>query len=136
MATIEVIPSPDTDATVRRPRLALWATSAICSFLAFISIVGSLMFSFTLGTVAGYLGGVVLILGGIGLAFCGVALHRGGRGVYRLAVGLAAAELAWCSYKVFIYGETESTLFFVLAVALAALLALPSVRRFALRSGS
>src|SRR4051812_36002670 len=114
----------------RKPRIAIYSVCAIFTFLAFISIVGSLLFSYPLGGLVGYTSGICLDIGGVGMAYCAYKLPRREWATYKLAVGLMVAEFAWCFYKVFIYHETESTMFFVAAVLALVLLVSGPVRRY------
>src|SRR3954469_21390253 len=116
--------------TARNPRVAIYSICAIFTFLALISIVGSMLFSYPLGGFLGYTCGILLDIGGVGMAYCAYKLPRGRWSTYKLAVGRRGAEFGWSFYKVFIYHESEGTLFFAVTVIALLLLASGPVRRF------
>ena len=98
-------------------------------FLALVSMAGAFVFSFSRGDIAGYAFGAVLIVFGLGFAYTALRLGRPTPALYRLALGLAVLEVVWSFYKVFIYGEPETTLMLVLSAAATAILLIPSVSR-------
>ena len=114
----------------KRPWLVLVPLMAIFGFLAFISIVGSFLFSYPLGGLLGYTSGVLLDIGGVLMVICALRLPRGEPGIYKLAVGVMTAEVLWSFYKVFIYGEHESSVFLAASVAAWLLLRSRSLRRY------
>jgi hypothetical protein len=116
--------------TVRKPRVALYTICVIFGFLSFISIVGSMLFSYPLGGFLGYSTGIMLDIGGVLMAYTAYKLPRGGWNIYKLAVGLMLAEFGWSVYKVFIYHESESQVFFVANVIALVLLLTGPVRRY------
>src|SRR4051795_10286153 len=85
----------ETQRTNRKPRVAIYSICAIFTFLAFISIVGSMLFSYPLGGFLGYTCGILLDTGGVGMAYCASKLPRGRWSTYKLAVGLMVAEFGW-----------------------------------------
>jgi hypothetical protein len=116
--------------SVRKPRAELVALTAIHMFLAFISIVGSFLFSYPLGGIEGWTYGIGLDVAGVLMIVAAWNLPKGSVSVIKLARSLMIAEFAWCTYKVFIYGETESGLFFVASTVALILLFSGRVRRY------
>ena len=124
----------------KKPWLVLVPLTALFGFLAFISIVGSFLFSYPLGGLLGYGSGVALDVAGVLMVICALRLHQGEAGIYKLAVGVMSAEVLWSFYKVVIYGEHESSLFLAASVAAWILLRSRRLRRYvgpgaAFRSG-
>lgn len=113
-----------------KPWPVLVPVSALFGFLAFISIVGSFLFSYPLGGLLGYGTGVALDAGGVLMVICALRLHRGEPGIYKLAVVVMSAEVLWSFYKVVIYGEHESSLFLAAAVTAWLLLRTRRMRRY------
>lgn len=118
------------DAPARRVPFALRFLLVPFAFAVFIKIAGSFIFSFSTGTLEGYVFGSVLVAAGLLYLFLMFRLHRGEPVIWRTAVGLVAVDIVWNVYKVFFYGETESIGIFAGALVSIALLWLPSVRRF------
>jgi len=117
-------------AQTKKPMVTLCITSALFAFLTFICIVGSLLFSYPLGGIVGWSTGIGLDIAGVLMAYCAFKLPAGEVKAYRVGLGVMAAFFCWSFYKVFIYHESESTLFFVVTVVAIVLLLRPSVRRY------
>jgi hypothetical protein len=121
--------TPSTAAPARVP-LALRLVLIPFAIAVFVKIAGSFIFSFSTGTLEGYVFGSVLITVGLLYLFLMFRIHRGEPTMWKTAVGLVALDIAWSVYKVFPYGETESLPILVAAVVSMVLLLLPSVRTF------
>jgi hypothetical protein len=124
--------APSTSATAQRERVPLPLRLVLIPFAmaVFVKIVGSFIFSFSTGSVEGYVFGSVLVAVGLLYLFLMFRIHRGEPTMWKTAVGLVAVDIAWNVYKVFPYGETESTPILAAAVVSMVLLLLPSVRAF------
>ncbi len=96
----------------------------------FIKVVGSFLFSFSTGTLEGYVLGTVLVAAGLLYLFLLFRLPRGEAVMWRTAVGLVAVDIVWNIYKVFFFGEAESIPIFGSTLMSMALLLSPPVRRF------
>jgi len=112
------------------PKVELYVSTAILCLLAFLSIVGAFLFSFPLGGIIGWCTGIPLLIGGTLMVVAAYNLPLGKTWAIRLGRYLMAAEFAWSFYKLFIYGESESGMFFVLCVVAGLLLLSPRVRRY------
>lgn len=113
-----------------RVPLALRLVLIPFAFAVFVKIVGSFIFSFSTGTLEGYVFGSVLVAAGLIYLFLMFRIHRGEPVMWKTAVGLVAADIVWSIYKVFPYGETESAPILGAAVLSMILLLTPSVRSF------
>jgi hypothetical protein len=124
--------APGTTAEASRTRvpLALRIILLPFAFSVLIKVAGSFIFSFSTGTLEGYVWGSGLVAAGLLYLFLMFRLHRGEPVMWRTAVGLVAADIAFNIYKVFGEGEAESRLILGAAVLSMVLLLLPSVRRF------
>jgi hypothetical protein len=130
MATVAPSAAGASTPARRRVPVALRILIVPFAFAVFIKIVGSFIFSFSTGTLEGYVWGASLVAAGLLYLFLMFRLPRGEAVMWRTAVGLVAADIAWNIYKVFIYGESESTVIFAGTLVSMGLLWLPSVRRF------
>jgi hypothetical protein len=124
--------APSTPTTAERARVPLALRLVLIPFAiaVFVKIAGSFIFSFSTGTLEGYVFGAVLIAVGLLYLFLMFRIHRGEPTMWKTAVGLVAVDIAWSVYKVFPYGETESAPILAAAVVSMVLLLLPSVRTF------
>lgn len=114
----------------RKVPLALRFLIVPFAFAVFIKVVGSFIFSFSTGTLEGYVFGTVLVAAGLLYLFLLFRLPRGEAVMWRTAVGLVSVDIVWNVYKVFLYSESESIPIFVGTLLSMTLLQLPSVRRF------
>lgn len=125
--------APSTGTTTRastRPPLALRLVLIPFAVAVFAKIAGSFIFSFSTGTLEGYVFGSVLVAAGLLYLFLMFRIHRGEPIMWKTAVGLVAADVVWSLYKVVPYGETESAPILAAAVVSMVLLLLPSVRAY------
>lgn len=125
-----IAPSTPTTADGARVPLALRLVLVPFAMAVFVKIAGSFMFSFSTGSLEGYVFGSVLIAAGLLYLFLMFRLHRGEPTMWKTAVGLVAVDIAWSIYKVFPFGETESIPILAATVVSMVLLLLPSVRTF------
>lgn len=114
----------------RKVPVALRLLAIPFAFAVFIKVVGSFIFSFSTGTLEGYVFGTVLVAAGLLYLFLLFRLPRGEAVMWRTAVGLVAVDIVWGLYKVFLYGEAESIPIFASTLLSMALLQSPPVRRF------
>ncbi len=126
--------SVHTRATVAtRVPATVWILTLLMGAMAFVSVVGSLLFAFPLGGLVGYLTGALLIVAGIGYATIAWRLRRGEHAVWTAALVLPVVHtLSLNTLDLMLYGAIPSEDYPIMGVALAivVLLLLPTTRRF------
>lgn len=116
-----------------RPPATVWILTLLMGLMAFVCIVGSLLFAFPMGGLLGYLVGTLLIVAGIGYATIAWRLRRGERAVWIAALVLPIVHtLGLNTLDLVLYGAipSEDYPFMGVALAIVVLLLLPVTRRF------
>lgn len=121
--------TPTTATTDRSTNGFLIAAAVPMTLVGFLNVVGAFIFAFPGGDLEGIVMGSALVLVGVALAISGVLVARGSTAAVPFAVALLAVDGAFNVYKVFIEGESESTMFLVGVTLAGALLALGLRRR-------
>ncbi len=120
-------------AVAARPPVTVWILTFLIGAMAFVSVVGSFLFSFPLGGLLGYSIGTLLIVFGIGYATLAWRLRRGERAVWFAALGLPVVHtLTLNTADLVLYGAipSEDYPFMGVALTIVVLLLLPTTRRF------
>jgi hypothetical protein len=131
MASVESVPVQTVVGT--RPPATVWILTFLLSLMAFVSIVGSFLFSFPMGGPVGYTVGTLLIATGIGYATIVWRLRRGERAIWVAALILPIAHtLMLNTVDLVLYGAipSEDYPFMGVVFIIVLLLLLPVTRRF------
>lgn len=124
---------PTHSATATRPPATVWILTLLIGVMAFVSIVGSILFAFPMGGPLGYIVGTLLIVAGIGYAIIAWRLRRGERAVWTAALVLPIVhQLSLNTLDLVLYGAipSEDYPFIGVALVIVVLLLLPTTRRF------
>ena len=120
-------------AVAARPPATVWILTLLIGAMAFVSVVGSFLFAFPLGGLLGYIVGTLLIVAGIGYATIAWRLRRGERAIWTAALILPIVHtLGLNTVDLVMYGAipSEDYPFMGVALAIVALVLLPTTRRF------
>ena len=116
-----------------RPPVTVWILTLLTAAMAFVCVVGSLLFAFPMGGLLGYIVGTLLLVAGIGYATIAWRLRRGERAVWVVALGLPMVHTVGLNtLDLVLYGAipSEDYPFMGVALAIVVLLLLPTTRRF------
>ena len=120
-------------ALAARPPASVWILTLLIGVMAFVSVVGSFLFAFPLGGLLGYIAGTLLIVAGIGYATIAWRLRRGERAIWTATLILPIVHtLGLNTVDLVMYGAipSEDYPFMGVALAIVALVLLPTTRRF------
>lgn len=129
--------APSSTAVRRRPPAPVIAAAVITGFRMALGCGGLVYFGLLVGPEvnpdAGSPSAVAFTAAGLVYAITGLAslpgLLRGRRTAWHLLTCVVAALILFSCYKIFAEGETDSVVFLVVDLVVAALLLLPSTRR-------
>lgn len=131
MSSNQSVSNPRTVAV--KPPVTVWILTVLTGAMAFVSVVGSLKFSFPLGGLVGYTIGTLLIFAGVGYATIAWRLRRGERAVWVAALVLPVVHtLTLNTADLALYGAipSEDYPFMGAMIVILVLLVLPTTRRF------
>jgi len=120
-------------AVTARPPVTVWIITLLIGVMAFVSVVGSFLFSFPRGDLLGYIAGTLLVVAGIGYATILLRLRRGERAVWTATLVLPIVHmLGLNTADLMLYGAIprEDYPFMGVVLAIVVLLLLPATRRF------
>ncbi len=120
-------------AAAARPPATVLLLTLLMGAMAFVSVVGSLLFAFPLGGFVGYIAGTLLIVAGIGYATIAWRMRRGEHAIWTAALVLPLVHtLGLNTLDLVMYGAIPSADYPFMGVELAivALVLLPTTRRF------
>jgi hypothetical protein len=115
------------------PPATVWLLTVLLAAMAFVSVVGALLFAFPLGGALGAGAGSLLLAAGTGYAATARGLRRGGRAVWTAALVVPVVHtLGLNTLDLVTHGviPSEDYPFMGIAFAIVLLLLLPSTRRF------